>query len=137
MSKLPTLKDNLARLAPSIALETIWEHDEDARWDIEDPELDANDYQAWQSEVRATAIIGGNAVTKSAHLCGTWEKFGDHPSKSNPDISGYLPQMIEEALTELGQQLPQPSAVWLECAAAIAYVKGEMQRRYDEQRQTA
>lgn len=99
----------LATLATSVSIETIWSHDTDIHPDIrkdcdgfenEDPD----DWQAWQSKVKASAIVGGKVITGHAYLGGTWQKFGDDPAKVNPEISGYLPQMIEEALRELGTQ---------------------------------
>ncbi len=98
----------LAKVAPSISIETIWSHDEDADGSFfADNGQDADDFTAWQSEVKASAIIAGKLVSGSAYLGGTWEKFGDHPAKSNPEISGYLPQMIEEALGELLALTPE------------------------------
>lgn len=94
----------------SIVIETIWELD-----DFPDMEIfrkgwalhgeDPDDWTCWQSEVRATTIRKGKYVIGSAYLGGTWEKAGDHPSKSNPEISGYYPQMLEEALEELSKEL--------------------------------
>lgn len=107
----------LAQVAPSIAIETVWQHDDDERWD--DPinadwtkDEDPDDWQCWQSEVRATIIIDGKLVTGSAYLGGTWERYGDNPESSNPEISGYFPQMCVEAL----ESLPLNPAV----SAAIA-----------------
>lgn len=91
-------------LCPSVCIEAIWSADANAKWDIEDDSLDRDDFTAWQSEVRASAIIAGQMLSGSAYLGGTWEKFGDNPNESNPEISGYLPQMLEEALRELGRQ---------------------------------
>jgi hypothetical protein len=65
--------------------------------DEENPE----DWQAWQSEVRAAVIQDGEEVSASSYLGGTWEKAGDLPEESNPDISGYEPGMTREALEEL------------------------------------
>lgn len=96
----------LAKVAPSIAIETIWERDTHARWDADDS-LDPDDFTAWQSEVKVSAIIGGKMVSGSEYLGGTWEKYGDKPGESNPEISGYLPQMIQEALNDLLKQLPE------------------------------
>lgn len=102
----------LALLAPSVSIETIWEHDADCRDIRKDCDMpadtDPDDWQAWQSEVRASAIVGGKLLTGSAYLGGTWEKYGENPAEVNPEISGYLPQMIEEALRELGQQTTAP-----------------------------
>jgi hypothetical protein len=103
--KKTDLQKKLATIAPYVSIRTIWEHDEECRdirkecdgMDDEDP----NDWQAWQSEVRATVIQEGEEVSASAYLGGTWEKAGDTPEESNPDISGYEPDMTREALEEL------------------------------------
>lgn len=121
----------LATIAPSIAIDTIWRHDEDARWDIQDKELNPDDYQAWESEVRATAIAMGRVCTGSAYLCGTWEKFGDNPAMSNPDISGYEMQMTERALDNLLSE-GIPPATLKEAKEAIAKVQQLMRESYDE-----
>ena len=99
----------LALVAPSICIETLWAHDDGAKWEKEwtAAGLDRAAMQAWESEVKASAIYAGRLVSGSAYLGGTWEKFGVHPSKCNPEISGYLPQMIEEALQELLSALPE------------------------------
>jgi hypothetical protein len=99
------LQKTLAAIAPSVSIETHWSHDEDLRdirkdccgMDDENPE----DWQAWQSEVRATAIVNGEEVSGSDYLGGTWEKAGDVPSESNPEISGYENQMTVDALQDL------------------------------------
>lgn len=95
----------LAKVAPHISIRTIWEHDPEC-YDITKecdmpPDTDPADWQAWQSEVRATCIQEGEEVTGSAYLGGTWEKSGDIPEESNPTISGYEPDMTKEALQEL------------------------------------
>jgi hypothetical protein len=103
------LQKKLAKIAPSICIDTLWEHDHDHRdirkdcdgFDDENPA----DWQAWQSEVRATCIYDGEEITGSAYLGGTWEKAGDHPETSNPEISGYENQMTAEALEELAKEL--------------------------------
>jgi len=125
----------LNKIAPSIAIETIWSHDLDADFkDLADCNCGPRkNWRAWQSEVKATAINGGLLITGNAYLGGTWERAGKHPSKSNPEISGYLPQMIEEALIMLGSQCRKTDKVLPEIHAAIAAVKAEMKRSYDEQ----
>ena len=130
--------ETLRKLAPSVSVAVHWEPDGDAPFSeishcFDDP--DPDDWQAWQSEVVARAIVRGNEVCGNAHLGGTWEKSADHPATSNPDISGYLPQMIEEALQELRGMLPLGHATLSgELEAAIAFIKTEMRNRYDEQR---
>lgn len=80
---------------------------------------DPDDWQAWQSEVSASAIINGEEVSASAYLGGTWEKATDHPETSNPDISGYEPDMTAEALGELLTLAPTLSD---EITAAVAHI---------------
>lgn len=117
------LQKTLATLAPSICIRTTWEHDpycRDIRKDcagMEDENPD--DWQAWRSEVSATAIIDGDEVSASAYLGGTWEKATDHPETSNPDISGYESQMTAEALDELLTLAPTLSD---EITAAVAHI---------------
>lgn len=122
------LQKQLAKITPSICIQTFWERDHDCRdirkdcdgFDDENPD----DWQAWQSEVRATCIHEGEEITGSAYLGGTWEKAGDHPETSNPEISGYENQMTVEALEELAKELPIVSASRLqaEITAALAFL---------------
>lgn len=120
------LQKQLAKIAPSICIQTLWEHDHDCRdirkdcdgFDDEDPD----DWQAWQSEVRATCIHEGEEITGSAYLGGTWEKAGDHPETSNPEISGYEHQMTVEALEELAKGIPADSSAQAEIQAALAFL---------------
>ena len=122
------LQKQIAKVAPSLCIQTLWEHDPDHcdirkdcdGFDDEDPD----DWQAWQSEIRATCIYNGEQITGSAYLGGTWEKAGDDPAKSNPEISGYEPQMTAEALEELAKNLPIVSAARLqsEITAALSFL---------------
>lgn len=108
------LQKDLAKIAPSISIKTIWEHDPDSwsEWrKLSQPgncfeNEDRDDWQPWQSEIRAACICDGEEITGSAYLGGTWEKFGDEPAISNPEISGYERQMTEEALRELLEAMP-------------------------------
>ena len=105
------LQKTLAKIAPNISIKTIWGHDADHHdirddcdgFEVENPE----DWQAWQSEIRAACICEGREIIGSAYLGGTWEKAGDNPAISNPEISGYELQMTEEALRELGEQITE------------------------------
>jgi len=118
------LQQKLTRIAPSVAIETVWEHDLDERWN--DPTNadwtrgeNRDDWQAWQSEVRAAAIHQGRILDGHAYLGGTWEKFGDNPAESNPNISGYENQMTQEALKDLAAQLPEKQDLQYQIARAI------------------
>lgn len=99
------LQKTLATIAPSICIRTIWQVDEDCgpisrECDGFDPSEDYN-WTPWQSNVKAVAIVSGEEIEGNAYLGGTWEKAGDVPEESNPEISGYENQMTVEALEEL------------------------------------
>ena len=141
------LQKHLATLAPSLSIVTIWEPDQDSGPISSECDgfTPAEDYgwEAWQSEIRATAICGGEEVTGSAYLGGTFEKFGDDPARSNPEISGYENQMAEEALGELLariESLPGEAdylnrqTVAFQIGDALAYLKEEPRRSYEAQR---
>jgi hypothetical protein len=127
------LQKQLAKIAPSIAIETYWEYDTDLRdirqdcdgMDDENPD----DWQAWQSNIRATVIQDGEEIHGNAYLGGTWEKTNDLPEYSNPTISGYEPQMTLEALEELPESAERDKA--------IDWLKVEMRGVYEEQMATA
>ena len=104
--KKTELQKTLATIAPSICIRTIWEHDSDIHPDIRKDcdgfdDEDPDDWQAWQSNIQAVAIVNGEEIEGNAYLGGTWEKAGDVPEESNPEISGYENQMTVEALEEL------------------------------------
>lgn len=116
-----------ARIAiPQVALSTLWEPDEDARFDEhgmtkpgscfyqEDPE----DWQAWQSEVRAVCIFDGRLHKGAAFLGGSWYRDEDEPQTSDPEIGGYYPQMVCEALEELAAYEGNPHS-----AAILEFVR--------------
>ena len=119
------LIEALRLAAPSVSITTEWEHDDDSagEWselsrpgECFDGE-DRDDWTCWQSTVTARAIVNGEVIEGNAYLGGTWEKYGDDPRKSNPDISGYFPQMAREALGFLDDAIP--AGHLREVAAAI------------------
>jgi len=121
------LQQTLAKIAPSLNIETDWSHDLDCSdirkecdgFDDENPE----DWQAWKSEIKVSAIVEGEIVTASAYLGGTWEKAGDLPEETNPDISGYEPQMTVEALEGLLAEISNDGGkLGAEIYAAIAHI---------------
>jgi hypothetical protein len=133
------LQTTLSTIAPQIEISTHWEHDPDHKdirrdcdgMDDEDPD----DWQAWQSEIRASAVSLGEIQSGSAYLGGTWERAGDNPAESNPDISGYENGMTTEALRELRNTLGTECPLLIEqIDKAISYCEAEAQRSYDEQR---
>ena len=121
----------LATIAPMVAIEVEWSEDTDARWEGSWTKgEDRNGWKAWQSDVKATVIQNGKILTGTGSLGGTWEKFGEHPSDTNPDISGYFPQKLLEALQEIGPQLTKPCEFEHSLLMAIDFMKREIQDRY-------
>lgn len=140
MKSPQTILETLRTIAPNVAVAVHWSHDDGSfngagDWtEGEDPD----EWQVWQSEVVASAILRGQEVSGNANLVGIWEKSSDHPATSNPDISGYLPQMLEEALEELLGQVPEGdwrSSLRSQIENALNFLKTEMRERGDEQRQ--
>ena len=132
------LQKHLATFAPSISIDTHWEFDPD-HYDIRQDcdgfdDEDPDDWQAWQSEVRATAIHGAEELTGSAYLGGTWEKAEDLPELSNPEISGYENQMTAEALQELAFQIDSESPLLDEIGKAVTECKRIAAEEHEAQR---
>lgn len=127
LSPTKTMNPDFKPLAPDLVIETLWEHDNDSRFSENGMTApggcfhgqDPNDWQAWESEVRVTAIVNGAFVTGSAYLGGTWEEYGINPADTNPEINSYFPQMLDEALCELGRQLPGESPLHKQVKAIL------------------
>lgn len=132
------LQKTLAALAPSILIKTLWERDPDSGPISSECDgftaAEDDDWQAWQSEIRATVILEAEEVDGSAYLGGTFEKAGDNPAESNPEISGYELQMTREALEELRDRVTGGSEaaarVLLEIAAALDWLQAESGRLF-------
>ena len=128
------LQKELAKICPSISISTIWEHDPE-HMDIRDDcdgfdDEDPDDWQAWQSNVRAVAIVDGEEIEGNAYLGGTWEKADDVPEESNPTISGYEPSMTKEALEEL---IGKDDELDREIEKGIAHIKDLMRLEWESQ----
>jgi hypothetical protein len=125
----PSLVSTLAELAPQVAIETTRERDHDTRWDGDGPSPSRRGLKAYNTTVAVRAISGGKLIEAEAHLGGSWLRHG----RQDPDVSGYFPQMLEEALHELRDQLPENDPMRAQVTAAAAHVREQMQLRYDIQ----
>lgn len=134
------LQKQLAQVAPYIAISTFWEHDNDCGPISKDCDgytaEDDEDWQAWNSNICAKAVVNGDEIEGNAYMGGTWEKVGDLPEVSNPDISGYEAQMTVEALVELGQQI-NDLIISNQVIAAIKLCKAQMRASYEAQQMQA
>ena len=126
------LQKHLTTLCPSISIETIWEHDDHPDMEIFRQggalaDENHDNWQCWQSEIRATAIVSGEIITGSDYMGGTWEKYGDNPAESNSEISGYERQMTITALRDLTISFKDETlryeTLLAEIAAAVKYIE--------------
>ena len=97
-------------------VETIWtkgENQESARRRLKRDVhiLSAEGLTAWDAEVRVTVIMNGALESASNYLLEVFEHNGQHPSRSNPEISGYELQMTQEAFEELKRRVGSGSAI--------------------------
>lgn len=133
--KKTTLQQALAKIAPYVSIHTHWEHDHDSgpiSKECDGFSEDEDDgWQAWQSEITATAVIDGEDKTGRAYLGGTFEKVDDLPEESNPEISGYENQMTQEALQELRGQVESDDLLTGQIDAALAYLEKKSQEEYE------
>jgi len=91
----------LARVAPAIHIATAWEEDPNFIWDGDGPDPAADGYYPHDVTVTAMKIEQGERLETVAYLSGSYSEFG---GAHCPDIHGYFPQMVEEALSELGEE---------------------------------
>lgn len=90
--------ESLRLARPDIAISITWEQDPHFSWDGDGPYPENDGYLPHTVEVRATQIRNGEMKTASAYLGGCYSKDG---GEDDPEISGYLDQMIDEAFSEL------------------------------------
>lgn len=118
----------LRSVAPSIAITTSREEDLSFRWDGDGPDPRQRGFRPYDVTVSVQAIIGGELVSAEAYLGGSYYR----PNEPLRDIHGYLPQMIEEAVTEL-QTLATTRVLKDECGQALDFIRKVMQDEYDKQ----
>jgi len=133
----------LKRLAPSIAFEVSHERDENFVWDGNGPDPQDEGYVAYNFDVTASAIVKGETVKGESTLGGSYNL----PAEIDPDIHGYLPQMLREAglalisrLTSLRfapAEVPIPTILKAEAKLAVEYLDRVLRLRYAAQRRRA
>jgi len=91
-----TTLERIREERPDIAITISWEHDPHYVWDGDFP-LD-EDCEPYDVTVTANKIVNGKLIQGNAYLVGCYSKDG---GKDDPEIGGYLPQMIKEAIEEV------------------------------------
>lgn len=118
----------LREIAPSIAFSASREHDHDEIWDGDGPDPAEDGYTPYVVEVNANVIINGEFIESAAYLGGSYYQY-DEPLD---DVHGYLPQMLEEAATELYDEI-NIGDLKVQLSGVITFLKNEMRERYDAQ----
>jgi len=116
---------DLRKIAPNLSFSTHWQEDPDYAWDGDGPDPASQGMVAHDVRVIARAIFNGIMAEGREHLGGCY----DLPDKRDPDVHGYLPQMLEEATQELAGQVTGPLKT--QCAAALRYLKAVLQKNYE------
>ena len=100
MSDRERLIEETRRARPDIAVSVTWEPDPGFVWDGDGPEPDCE--IAHNVTVTARAIRNGELIEGNAYLGGSFSPPG---GPHCPDVHGYFPQMLEEAIAELDAEL--------------------------------
>lgn len=115
----------LKRIAPSIVFSVSRTEDEDSKWDGDGPDPAEEGFVAYNVEVTAMAIVKGEEIEGVTYLGGSYDK----PGEQDPDIHGYLPQMLDDALDDMVGTLS--GLLLRQAKAAKKYLRDAMKRRYD------
>jgi hypothetical protein len=127
--KKSELQLQLAKLEPRVCISTRFQPDPDCEWDVRDPDMDADDFEAYDVTIEALVIHNGYMQSGDAVMGGSWYEFGSTPWHTDLDLHGYAPQMTEEAIQKL--QEAAPGAANYE--AMLTFLKQYMRDRYEAQ----
>ena len=119
----------LQQLAPSVSFASSRKQDTFFRWDGDGPDPEDEGFLAYDVDVTATTIIEGKLVSSTASLGGCYMTH-DEPID---DIHGYLPQMLEEAASDLAKLLPEGHALHENLTAVTDFLSQEMRGRWEQQ----
>ncbi len=90
--------EKLRQTNPEIAVTIEWELDPEFEWDGDGPDPQDEGFNPYTVIVRANRIIEGELETGEATLGGCYSKDA---GKDDPKVSGYLDQLIGDALKDL------------------------------------
>ena len=126
--------ETLRRLAPSVSFGVDWAPDPNYLWGGDGPDPATEDYVAHDVAVVATLVAEGMVVQGFSYLGGVYEKRGE----KDPDIYGYLPQMLAESAVDLlegkGGERHLSKQMVSELESAVKYLEKVLKLRYDRQR---
>ena len=129
--------DRLRQLAPRVVFSIGWEVDQFEQWDGEGPDPKDEGMEAYVATVYAKTIVQGKLIEGSKALSSVY----DFPDKKDRDIHGYLPQMLDEAAEDLGEEVvsadipaEQADVLDAQLVQVRLYIELVMKRIYEEQR---
>jgi hypothetical protein len=129
MRKKAALLVKCGKVAPSIAIAVSYELDRYFQWDGDGPDPSEEGYNPYDVTVKASTIANGEELHGEAHLGGTYEKS---VSEADPEINGYLNQMVDEALDELAKQ-PVSKNIIVQIKKAQTCLQREREHSYRKQ----
>lgn len=116
--------ETLEKIAPGIAFDVEWEEDQFFDWDGAGPDPREEGFVPHDVDVYARAIQRGDLKEGRESLGGAYDK----PDELDPDIHGYLPQMLDGALEQLETKVTND--LHKQVQAARKYLKEVSQARY-------
>lgn len=119
----------LRKLAPSFEYSVERERDENFVWDGDGPDPMEEGFEAYNVDVILQVIMDGQLYRLTETLGGTYDK----PGEEDPEIHGYLPQMLEEATARM-MKLEMPEPLSTQLRAAHQYLKEVLKIRHQRQR---
>lgn len=121
---------DVRRIAPALSVRVTMEHDHYERWDGDGPAPDPDIYQPQNVTVAVSAIYTGRTHTGTAHLGGHYTEYGEPAGM----VSGYLPQMIQDAAEELASYTELPADTAKQLEELDTFLTAYMRQEYDRQR---
>lgn len=115
----------LKRIAPNIAFSVDWTEDPNFKWDGDGPDPRDQGYLFYDVEVNAKTIIHGEEYEGKKYLGGVDGK----PDEQDPDVHGYLPQMLQGAVADMIADLPDSMA---QAHEVMKYLDDVLYARYDQ-----
>lgn len=96
-----SITDRLKITRPEIAIVVKWKENCDYEWDGDGEDPIKEGFYPYNVNVCASTIRNGELIEGFAYLGGC---YSEDAGKSEPDINGYLDQLVEEAVAELDKQ---------------------------------
>lgn len=119
--------EELKAIAPSVAISVSKQVDESFKWDGDGPDPKKSGYFPHDVTVSARLIHCGQFVEACAYLGGSYYR----KDQTCGEVNGYLPQMVEEALSDLAKKVSGSNP---QIESAIAHMERVMQQKYAAQR---